>query len=114
MEVVLEMPLLTFLDADIWFAEKELSWRDYTIVKTLPSTRKVDLIDKKEFAATAIDEDFEAFVVHMASIMETMSLYLAKKAQIAALQADKALTEVPAKYSDYVDVFSLNLAIELP
>ncbi len=35
-------------------------------------------------------------------------------AQIAALQWNKAPTEIPAKYSDYADVFSLDLAMELP
>ncbi len=33
---------------------------------------------------------------------------------LAALQWDKAVTEIPAKYFDYTDVFFLALAIELP
>ncbi len=36
-----------------------------------------------------------------------------KKAQIAYLKADKAPIEVPSKYTDYVDVFSPKLAVEL-
>ena len=35
-------------------------------------------------------------------------------AQIAALKQDKALTKVLSKYADYIDIFSFNLAIELP
>ncbi len=35
-------------------------------------------------------------------------------AQIAALQGNKAPTKILVKYSDYTDVFSLDLAIELP
>lgn len=30
------------------------------------------------------------------------------------LQWDKASTNVPAKYADYVDIFSFNLAMKLP
>ncbi len=33
---------------------------------------------------------------------------------LAAFQWDKALIEIPARYSDYADVFSLDLAVELP
>lgn len=33
----------------------------------------------------AMNENFKTFVVHVASIMKIMSIYLAKKAQIIAL-----------------------------
>ena len=33
---------------------------------------------------------------------------------LAALQQDKALTEIPPEYADYADVFSPDLAMELP
>ncbi len=42
------------------------------------------------------------------------SIYPSRAAQIAALQWDKVPTEIPAKYSDYADVFSSDLAMELP
>ena len=41
-------------------------------------------------------------------------MHLAWAAQIAALRQDEALTEDPPKYADYADVFSFDLAIELP
>ena len=34
--------------------------------------------------------------------------------QVPALQEDKILTNIWLEYTDYVDVFSLDLAIELP
>ncbi len=37
-----------------------------------------------------------------------------RKAQIAHLKADKTSSEVPSKYADFVDVFSLKLATKLP
>ena len=33
---------------------------------------------------------------------------------LAALQQDKALTEIPPEYANYADVFSPNLVMELP
>ncbi len=42
------------------------------------------------------------------------SIYPSQAAQIAALQWNKALAKIPAKYSDYADVFSSDLAMELP
>ena len=48
-KVVLEIPFLTFSNADIQFSEKELTWRSYTAKEALPTTRRVELINKKEF-----------------------------------------------------------------
>lgn len=49
-EVVLGMLFLTLSTADIRFSERELVWRTYTAAET-PATWRVELIDKKEFAA---------------------------------------------------------------
>ena len=68
MGVVLEMPFLTLSNANIQFAEKELTWRTYTTEDALPTTQRVELIDKKEFAKAAFDENIEAFVVHVSSL----------------------------------------------
>lgn len=56
MKVVLGMPFLTLSNADIQFAERELAWRTYTAAEALPTTRRVEIIDK-EFAAAALNED---------------------------------------------------------
>ena len=108
------MPFLTFSDVDVWFAEKELTQTSLTTVKTLLTTKRVEFIDKKEFAAAIMDKDFETFVVHIAFIKKTMLIHLAREAQIAALQANRTPIEVLAEYSDYIDIFSPDLAIELP
>ena len=68
MEVVLGMPFLTLSNADIQFAEKELTWKTYTTEDALPTTRRVELIDKKEFAKAALDENIETFVMHVSSL----------------------------------------------
>ncbi len=41
-------------------------------------------------------------------------MHPSRRAQIAHLKADEALTEVPSEYADFADVFSSKLAAELP
>ena len=116
MKVVLGMPFLTISNANIQFAAKKLTWRSYTAAKALPTTKRIELIDKKEFAKAALDEESETFVVHVAALEATlagMAIYPSRAAQILALIQDKALTKVPLKYADYADVFSFDLAMEL-
>ena len=106
MEVVLGMPLLTLSNANTQFAEKELIWKSYTAKKALPTTQKVELINKKKFVKAALDKNIEAFMVHVSflSLESKMTIHSAWEAQIALLLAEKVT--VPAKYSDFADVFS--------
>ncbi len=60
-----------------------------------------------------MNENFKTFIVQIASIMNTILIHLARVAQIVVLQADNVSSKVLAKYSDYVDVFFLELVIEL-
>lgn len=61
--MVLKMLSLTLSSAGRRFAEKELVWRIYTAAEALLTIRGVEIIDKKGFAAAALSEDDEAFVV---------------------------------------------------
>ena len=67
-EVVFGMFFLTLSNADIDFLDRELRWRTYTTEKTLPTTRRVELVGKKEFAAAALDPEHETYVVHVGSV----------------------------------------------
>lgn len=75
----------------------------YTIGKALPITKRVELIDKKEFTKTALDAHVEAYVMHVTSIL-TIEWYPAREIQIASLLIEQV--KIPAVYSDYSDVFS--------
>ena len=111
------MPFLTLSNSDIQFAEKKLTWRSYTAAEALPTTKRVELINKKEFAKAALDEESETFVVHVAALeapLAGMAIHSSREAQISALIQDKAPTKVLSEYADYADVFSSNLAMELP
>ena len=68
MEVVLGMSFLTFSNINIQFVKKELTWRSYTAAEALPITKQIELIDKKKFAKTALDEEFETFGMHVAAL----------------------------------------------
>ena len=80
MKVVLGMPFLTFINADVQFAEKELTWKIYTTKKALPTTCQVKIIDQKEFARAALDENVEAFVVHISSLRSRITIHPAREA----------------------------------
>ncbi len=109
------MPFLTFSNADFLFGTEKFTWRSYTIAEALPITSRVELIDKRKFAKVAMDENSETFVIDMSALdVAESSIHHFQAAQIAALQWDKALTKIPAKYSDYADIFSSDLAIKPP
>ena len=67
-EVVLEMPFLSLSNANIQFAEKELTWRLYTAAEALSTTKRVELIDKKKFVKAALHKKSETFVVHNSAL----------------------------------------------
>ena len=114
LEVVLGMPFLILSKADVRFAERKLVWRTYTAAEALPTTRRVEIIDKREFAAAALNADDETFVVHVAALAEptTMPIHPSRQAQVAALTSEE--TGIPAEYSDFSDVFSSDSVAELP
>ena len=61
----------------------------------------------------ALDENVEAFVVHMTFFsLNSMPIYPAREAQIALLVAKEV--KIPTKYSDFSDVFLEKKALILP
>ena len=111
-EMVLGIPFLTLSNADVQFVEKKLTWRTYNPAKTLPSTKQVELIDKKEFATVALYEKSETFVVHIVSLNLTPGIHPDRAAQIASLLAKEV--RIPDEYSDFADIFSEKKALVLP
>ena len=62
------MPFLIFSNTDMQFAEKKLTWRSYTAAEAIATTKRVELINKKEFAKAALNEESKTFVVHVATL----------------------------------------------
>lgn len=85
MKVVLEIPLLTLSDANIWFIEKELVWRSYMTAKILLTIIRVELIGEREFTVVALDKNAKIVVIHIAA-PKTMSIYPNQKIPITLLQ----------------------------
>ena len=121
-EVVLGMLFLTFNGADIDFSGWELRWKTYIIEEALLTTRRVELVGKKEFAAVTLDPESEIFIIHVASLSSDASpsfsplkldFHLSHRPQVSGLIAEEASIKVPAKYSDFVDIFSPDLVSEL-
>ena len=112
------MLFLTLSDANVQFVEKKLEWRSYTTAETLVTTKKLEFIDKKEFAAAVLDKNAETFVVDVAilSIPTTLTtrVHPLYQAQVGLLLANKVLVKVSPKYLDQADDFLFELAIELP
>ncbi len=115
-DIVLGMPFLTMSNADVDFQAWDLQWRSYTIKDILPTTRQVELIRKKEFAATALNPEHKAFIVHVAALSIDLGdkMNLSRRAQIAYLKADEAPIKVLSEYADFADVFLPNLVVKLP
>lgn len=80
-EIILKMPFFSLSNLDVKFAILEkLTWRSYTTVKALPTTNWVKLINKREFAKVASDENLKTLVMYIATLVitkaDSMKVYL--------------------------------------
>ncbi len=84
MELVLGMPFLALNNADFQFGAEEFTWRSYIAAEALPTTSRVELIDKRKFAKAALDENSETFVVHVTAleVLTAMPIYLSRAPQV--------------------------------
>ena len=80
LEVVLEMSFLTLSKANIRFVKRELVRKTYTAAEALPTTRMMEIIDKKKFTVAALNTDNKTFVVHVAALAKptTMSIHFSR------------------------------------
>lgn len=64
--IIQGMPFFTLSNKDVVFKDLEFTWRVYTPAEALPTTKRVQMIDWKKFAAVAPNSTKKAFIVHMA------------------------------------------------
>ena len=70
---------------------------------------------KKEFVVAALNQEYEIYVVHVASLSSTpLNVHPSQRPQISGLIAKKAPIKVSNKYADFADIFSPDLASKLP
>lgn len=91
----------------------ELREKLYIAIKPFFTIRKVTLIEKKEFATTALDQENDIFVVHVMFFAIFDEVYSSHKAQKVSLKVKEALTTIFLNYSDFVDVSSPELVAKL-
>ena len=115
-EIVFGMPFLTLSGANVDFLGWKLRWRTDTTKKALPTTRLVELVGKKDFAAAMLDLEHETYIVHIRSVSSNVSPSSSPldRPRISCLNALKAPIKVLAEYLDFADIFSPDLASELP
>lgn len=85
----------------------------------LSTIKYIKLIWKKEFAAMTFNPKYEIFILYIvllnSSILFTNSdIYPSFRPQIMGLIIEKAFMIISAKYIDFIDLFSSNLASKLP
>ena len=111
------MLFLTLSGANVDFSGREIRWKTYTTKKALLTIRRIELVGKKEFVAAILNPEHETFVVYVASLSFTplvaFNVYPSWRPQISGLIAKKISTKIPAKYSDFANVFSLDLVFKL-
>ena len=105
LEVVVEMLFLTFNGADIRFVEQKFVQRTYMATEALQTTRRVEIIDKKEFVAVVFSADNEIFIVYVAALAEPIiiSIYPSCQAQIASLISEE--TGISTEYFNFMMSF---------
>ena len=114
-EVILGMLFLKLSNADMSFSKETLTWRTYTTNEALPTTKRIQIINKKDFVIAVLDANSKTFVVHIVIWkQEEMPVHFEKQAQVGALLFNKAPTRILAEYFDYSNVFSTEYAAELP
>ena len=64
-EIILGIFFLKFSNMNMSFNEETFTWRTYTTNKALPTTKQVQIINKKDFIIAALDTNNEMFIVHM-------------------------------------------------
>lgn len=77
----------------------------------MPTIQKEEIIDKKEFAAAALNKLDETIVIYMAAFSLGSNVHPSRQVQITLLDV-KEVT-IPSKYTDYTNVFSPNSTAEL-
>ena len=74
LEMVSKMLFLTLSKADVRFAKREFVWRTYTAAEALLTTKRVEIINKREFAAVALNRDDKIFVVYVAALAKPKAI----------------------------------------
>lgn len=111
--MVVKISFPTLSNVDIQIVEKKLVGSTYTTTKTPSTTRKIELVDKIDFAKVALNKYVETFVVYVSSLsLGLMTIHLAWEAQMASLLIEKVT--IPRECIDCTNIFLHKLTKVLP
>lgn len=107
----------TVSNTNLSFLEQKLTQKFYIVVEVLPITKIVQFINMKNFAKAIYNEELKTFVVYIIALeallvemiiqsSQNTQITCSNPIQIAALKYNKALIKIPAKYSEFLDIFS--------
>lgn len=68
MEMVLEMLFLFLHNFNVKFDARELTEGKFTVEKTIPISRQVELMNKYKFVKLALDETLDILEVYVATL----------------------------------------------
>ena len=111
-KMILRIFFLILNNVNILFIKRKFTWKSYTIAKALPTTKQVEIINKKTFTKMALDKNIEAFVVYITSFsLNLILIYLAWEVYIVLLIIKKV--KILIKYLDFLNVFLEKKALVL-
>ena len=85
----------------------------YIIIKALSITKWVELISKKKFVTATLNLKDEAFLIYVVFVNRDLNVYTSCRAHMVLLMVDKTSGSILFKYTNLIDVFSKDLAVEL-
>lgn len=68
MNIAFEILFLILSNISSNFTNYKSNWKLYTTFEALSITKKIELVEKKEFNTTTLDLDKKIFVVHITSL----------------------------------------------
>ena len=91
--------------------------------KALLTTKRIELVDEREFTAIALDPESETVIIYVISLSSDglpssfplkLNVHPFRRFQVFSLIVEKALIKVSAKYLDFADVFFPDLVSKRP
>ena len=78
-EIILRMFFLKLSNADVLFGKRTLIWRIYITNKALPTTKQVQIIDKKDIVIVALNANSKIFMMYVTIREQKKILVYSKK-----------------------------------
>lgn len=113
--IALNIFFLILNNVKINFRDREFNWISTTIEAFL-TTKLAELVGKKKFAAVVFNLNNKTFVVFIATLVISFNLdievHSSCKPQMTFLVV-KTLIVVPIEYTNFANVFSLEIAVKI-